>query len=214
MTIGKRLKEERVRLGLSQPQLATVAGVGKNTIIEWEKDDVAGANSRALAAFALTGLDVLYIVTGRREQRLPADQQPYDTLSAQAFLDALEARFHQLQPWPLSQEHRDGLAAERTELHRIAGMEALPAKLRARADQMLYMAFQDAEAEERLDNRFRAIARRMREADAAIDRAARIAGTEAPPLLKANLMKLVSDYAIDPEDLAPVLAMIADPEGE
>ena len=214
MPIGHRLSEERARLEWSQDELATIADVTRRSVSSWEKGDGPTPNAEALAALHRAGMDVLYVVTGNRETRLPAAQEAYNALTAQAFCDALEARFHQLSPWPLSEEVRASLSPERAELDRIARLEALPDKVRARADQMLWMAFEDAEASDRLDARFRAISRRIREADATIERAARIAGTEAPPLLKANLMKLVSDYAIDPEDLAPLLSLVVTDQGE
>ncbi len=215
MTVSARLREERARLQLSQADVGRIADVSKGAVVQWEKDTGATPNSEALSALSLHGFDVLYIVTGRRETRLSAEQEAYNALTAQAFCDALEARFHQLSPWPLQEEVRASLSAERIELDRIARMEALPDKVRARADQMLLMAFDDAEASGRLDNRFRAIRRRLHEADAAIERAARIVGTEAPPQLKAALLKTVADYAIDAEDLAPLLSLVirGNPQG-
>lgn len=65
MTVHERLKEERERLGLTQPQMAAAAEVGKTTVINWEK----GASSPSavqLAALAPLGVDVLYVVMGQR----------------------------------------------------------------------------------------------------------------------------------------------------
>lgn len=72
MSIGERFKEERERLGLSQPAFAAIAGAAKRTLIDWEK----GATSPSavqLAALSGIGADVLYILTG---QRSPAALQP------------------------------------------------------------------------------------------------------------------------------------------
>jgi transcriptional regulator with XRE-family HTH domain len=63
MDIGKRLKEERERLGYAQPSFAGLASASKSSLIRWE----AGAqmpDAAALAAWAAVGLDVLYVVTG------------------------------------------------------------------------------------------------------------------------------------------------------
>lgn len=63
--IGDRLKEERERLGLTQPVLAAQAGTKKGTVINWEK----GASSPTavqLQALTSLGLDVLFVVTGER----------------------------------------------------------------------------------------------------------------------------------------------------
>jgi transcriptional regulator with XRE-family HTH domain len=65
MDIGKRLKEERERLGYSQPAFASLVNASKSSLIRWE----AGTqmpDASALAAWAAIGLDVLYVVMGSR----------------------------------------------------------------------------------------------------------------------------------------------------
>lgn len=63
--LGERLKEERQRLKLTQPELAEAAGAKKRTVIDWEKG-VSSPTAIQLEALALKGLDVLYVVTGQR----------------------------------------------------------------------------------------------------------------------------------------------------
>ena len=70
MPIGKRLREERERLGLSQPAFAAVAGTTKQTLFSWETGKTA-PDGFQLAALATTGADVLYILTGQRSQPVP-----------------------------------------------------------------------------------------------------------------------------------------------
>jgi transcriptional regulator with XRE-family HTH domain len=65
MTIGERLKEERLRLGLSQTELGAAGGKGKTTQINYEKG-AGSPDAEFLAAAAEKGVDVLYVVTGRR----------------------------------------------------------------------------------------------------------------------------------------------------
>jgi transcriptional regulator with XRE-family HTH domain len=65
--IGDRLKEERKRVGLTQPELAEVAGAAKRTVIDWEKG-VSSPTAAQLAALACRGLNVLYVVTGQHAQ--------------------------------------------------------------------------------------------------------------------------------------------------
>lgn len=67
MSIGERLKEERVRLGLNQTDFAELAGVRKNAQSNYEKDERA-PDARYLAAVAAAGVDVLYVVTGMRAE--------------------------------------------------------------------------------------------------------------------------------------------------
>ena len=74
MPIGKRLREERERLGLSQPAFAAVAGTTKQTLFSWETGKTA-PDGFQLAALATAGADVLYILTGQRSQPVPPAQE-------------------------------------------------------------------------------------------------------------------------------------------
>ncbi|MGK4362077.1 helix-turn-helix transcriptional regulator [Ectopseudomonas chengduensis] len=65
--IGERLKEERKRLGLTQPGLAEIAGAAKRTVIDWEKG-VSSPTAAQLEALSRVGMDVLFVVTGTRGQ--------------------------------------------------------------------------------------------------------------------------------------------------
>ncbi|RZG77761.1 helix-turn-helix domain-containing protein [Acinetobacter sp. WCHAc060025] len=72
--IGIRLKEERQRLGLTQPDFAKVADASKRTLIDWEKG-VSAPNGFQLSALALIGADIQYIVTGQRSSAvLPSEE--------------------------------------------------------------------------------------------------------------------------------------------
>ena len=71
MPIGKRLREERERLGLSQPAFAAVAGTTKQTLFSWETGKTA-PDGFQLEALATAGADVLYILTGQRSSAQPA----------------------------------------------------------------------------------------------------------------------------------------------
>ncbi|QBK70694.1 XRE family transcriptional regulator [Acinetobacter johnsonii] len=63
--IGVRIKEERSRLGLNQPDFAEIAGVSKRTLIDWEKDS-SSPNAVHLSALSQAGVDVHYIITGKK----------------------------------------------------------------------------------------------------------------------------------------------------
>lgn len=76
MAIGERLKEERLRLGLSQTDLGAAGGVGKTTQINYEKGS-GSPDAKFLAAVADLGVDVFYVVTG--ERKLP----PADSITAE-----------------------------------------------------------------------------------------------------------------------------------
>lgn len=68
MTVGERLKEERTRLGLSQTALGAVAGVGKATQINYEKDS-GSPTANYLIAVATVGVDMMYVLSGVRTPR-------------------------------------------------------------------------------------------------------------------------------------------------
>ena len=66
MSLGQRLKEERERLELTVVAFAEAAGAKKNTVIDWQKD-VSSPPAAKLSALAEIGVDVLFVITGRRE---------------------------------------------------------------------------------------------------------------------------------------------------
>lgn len=63
--LGNRLREERDRVGMTQPVFAEAAGAKKRTLIDWEKG-VSSPTATQLEALAEIGVDVLYVLTGRR----------------------------------------------------------------------------------------------------------------------------------------------------
>ena len=75
MSVGERLKSERVRVGLTQTDVADCAGVGKTTVINWEKG-ASAPDAVQLAALAEVEIDALYVVTG---QKTPALRSRYST---------------------------------------------------------------------------------------------------------------------------------------
>lgn len=62
-SIGDRLKEERERLGYSQPAFGALGGKTKKTVMQWEGGDQY-PNAAFLSAVAAQGADVQYILTG------------------------------------------------------------------------------------------------------------------------------------------------------
>lgn len=65
MNIGERLRNERERLGLNQPEFGAIAGVSKTTQFNYEKGD-RSPDAEYLAAIAGAGVDVMYVLTGVR----------------------------------------------------------------------------------------------------------------------------------------------------
>ena len=87
LNIGERLREERVRLGLNQADLAAIGGVAKTSQFNYEKGE-RSPDAAYLAAVAEKGVDVLYVITGRREAA------PADSFRAEEVL--LVTRFRQM----------------------------------------------------------------------------------------------------------------------
>lgn len=71
MPIGQRLREERERLGMSQPNFAAIAGTTKQTLFSWETGKTA-PDGFQMAALAAQGVDILYVLTGQRSPSIPA----------------------------------------------------------------------------------------------------------------------------------------------
>lgn len=65
MSLGERLKEERKRLGYNQSDFAELVGSSYKSQLRWEKDE-SSPSADALNIWASIGLDVLYVVTGKR----------------------------------------------------------------------------------------------------------------------------------------------------
>lgn len=70
VSIGERLREERLRLDLNQTQIGERGGVTKKTQMLYEAGD-RFPDAAYLAAIAAAGADVRYVVTGDREGPAP-----------------------------------------------------------------------------------------------------------------------------------------------
>lgn len=73
-TYGERLKHERLRLKLTQAQMAHAGGVKRQAQGFYERD-VTLPRAPYLAAITLLGVDVLYIITGRHTLQIGAPVQ-------------------------------------------------------------------------------------------------------------------------------------------
>lgn len=90
MPIGDWLRDERKRLGLSQPAFAALAGTTKQTLFSWETGKTA-PDAFQLAAFAAAGADVLYILTGQPiADTASAAAQGIDTVRLAIAIEAVE----------------------------------------------------------------------------------------------------------------------------
>ena len=74
LNIAERLREERGRLGLIQADAAKAAGVGYTTYLGYEKGE-RFPNAESLHGLFLAGFDVLYVVTGTRNNSTLSTEQ-------------------------------------------------------------------------------------------------------------------------------------------
>lgn len=101
-TIGIRLRQERVRVGLTQRQLGLLGGVAANTQGFYEKDK-RSPRADYLSRILTAGVDVVYVLTGTPVP--PSGYSPGDGV-----LDPLDAVFdaYQTQSRELAQQSREG----------------------------------------------------------------------------------------------------------
>lgn len=80
--LGERLRAERERLGLSQPDMAALGGVKPRTYQDWERG-VAVVSAEFLSVADEHGLDASYVITGHRSSALSgAIPAPADSADA------------------------------------------------------------------------------------------------------------------------------------
>jgi len=87
MSFGTRLAEERRRLGLKQAEFAVLVGtnVPKQSLYENDKRELRAAY---LARLPEAGVDVVYVLTGRRGEGGGLEQSASDLLTAHLALPA------------------------------------------------------------------------------------------------------------------------------
>lgn len=67
----ERLKEERLRLSMTQDELAAKVGVSKRSYCAYESGETS-PSAKLLAALAGMGVDVAYLLTGHRSPGVPS----------------------------------------------------------------------------------------------------------------------------------------------
>ncbi|HFB4996802.1 TPA: helix-turn-helix domain-containing protein [Neisseria gonorrhoeae] len=87
---GKRLKEERIKLGLNQAEAAEKCGFSREMRGKWERGENR-PSSEKLFSFSKIGIDIDYVMHGRRGETAA---MPSESLSAEE--KELLALFRQL----------------------------------------------------------------------------------------------------------------------
>lgn len=75
-TIGERIKEERLRLGMTQEKMADLCGVGRQAQLRYEADD-RSPDGYYFEAIAKAGGNLEYILTGRTSFSVKEDHPKY-----------------------------------------------------------------------------------------------------------------------------------------
>jgi transcriptional regulator with XRE-family HTH domain len=68
MSVGKRLREEREKLEMSQEAMAKMAGISRVSQSNYERDERSPDNEYWQTLYKI-GVDILYVITGKREKR-------------------------------------------------------------------------------------------------------------------------------------------------
>lgn len=87
--IGARLREERLRISMSQVDFSEACSASRNALVQWERGD-ATPNAGVLALMSGKGVDVLYVVTGERAGESEATLAPAERALLQAWRDSNE----------------------------------------------------------------------------------------------------------------------------
>ncbi|VWC00446.1 Cro/Cl family transcriptional regulator [Burkholderia pseudomultivorans] len=90
--VGSRLREERLRIGLSQDEFAAVGGVTRRSQSAYESDERSPDTSFLLALRSI-GVDIVYVLTG---ERLEAGRQSGERSETDAEEAELVAVYRQL----------------------------------------------------------------------------------------------------------------------
>ena len=67
-TMGKRIREQRIRLGLTQDQLAKITHIPKPTLSSYENDRVDIKSSIIVELAEVLGTDPNYLILGEKEE--------------------------------------------------------------------------------------------------------------------------------------------------
>lgn len=84
VSFGERLRQERMRIGMQQVEMAEACEVSRKTLSVWEKGEQT-PNTAVLALMARHGVDVLYVVTGQRTGESESTLSPAERELLQAW---------------------------------------------------------------------------------------------------------------------------------
>lgn len=190
VTIGERIRSERLRLGLSQEQFASLAGAKKGAQLKWEKGQSL-PTADILAAWARAGARIDYILNGGSDAGLVLDRLE-EVLSAP-----------QVEAARVSLSVDEVLARAKSVLHQIATSEqpGVDERAKRRADDVLVHFFEDDEANNRVIARGRAMLDGRKQAKRELVNAMASVGLTVGQDLQSILLTLLIDYRISATDM-------------
>lgn len=201
-TIGARLREERTRLGLNQADFAALAGAKKGAQLKWEKDE-SSPTGTFLAEFAQSGVDVMYVLTGKRGASLTPGAVP-DFLEATSIVEEAHRLLEHARAVPLPDDDNDTQRLRQT-LEAIATASQTPEKMRAECDMLLKTLFDDAAADERAAKRWRRVVAMSKAAVNELTRLESELNWEPPELVHHTILTLHTRHNFSPDELIDLL---------
>lgn len=237
-SIGERLREERLRLGLSQADFAAIAGASKSGMIKWEKDESA-PTAKALADWAKAGVDVAYVVTGHQSGAASSSIKSWNALdelglssavSGAQILDAVigpksrgksferlaadvKAELDEIELWlETNKRSAESDRNERRErLEHIAAMPSLSshASLKLRVYDLLRWHFSDGSASKRRQEHYSALSEIVERASRDLDDVLEALGLTLDGATEQALLTLMVDYRIQAEDLVQFISAMS-----
>jgi len=113
-SVGSRLKGERERLGMSQTVFAAIGKASKSSQIRYEADEGNGPDTSYLVRISEAGVDIQYVLTGRRSA-VAAVNQSLLTICLAGVEEGLESTRRVMEP-----EKKAQLVAMLYDLHQAA----------------------------------------------------------------------------------------------
>ena len=191
--IGLRLKEERLRLNLTQTDLAAVAGVSKGAQIAWEKGTTTPP-AAVLVAYAERGVDLDYVLLGRRSDGVSR------LISALHERQALKDLENSVRVDPVSEDAKHALQTIAT-----SPSDWISEGLREKADNILIEYYDDGDARHRRSDKIMEILRFRKQFEQDLEAALRNLDLSLAQSIRHRLVMLCCDHRINISEVLPLL---------
>lgn len=191
--IGSRLKEERLRLNLTQTDLASAAGVSKGAQIAWEKGTTTPP-AAVLVAYAERGVDLDYVLLGRRSDGVSR------LIAALHERQALKEIEDAVRVNPVGEDARKALQTIAT-----SPSDWISEGLRENADKILIEYYDDGDARHRRSEKIMDLLRFRKQFEQDLDAALENIEYGMTQPVKHRLVMLCCDHRIGISEVLPLL---------